>query len=100
MAAPMALRSAMSRKTSRSDRRCAANCLPHLADRFFVLNGDTLFDVNLAALETTSDQNVIALKTVPDMSRYGGVDVHEGMVTRFVEKGQAGPGSINGGVLS
>jgi D,D-heptose 1,7-bisphosphate phosphatase len=75
------------------------NCLPHLAERFFVLNGDTLFDVNLAALETASDRNVMALRSVPDMSRYGGVKVHEGTVTRFVEKGESGPGHINGGVL-
>lgn len=75
------------------------NCFADLADRFFVLNGDTLFDVNLAALETTSDQNIIALRGVPDRSRYGGVDVHNGVVSRFVEKGDAGPGMINGGVL-
>jgi D-glycero-D-manno-heptose 1,7-bisphosphate phosphatase len=75
------------------------NCLPHLAERFFVLNGDTLFDVNLAALETTSGRNVMALRSVPEMSRYGGVKVHEGIVTRFVEKGDSGPGHINGGVL-
>jgi D,D-heptose 1,7-bisphosphate phosphatase len=75
------------------------NCLSHLSDRFFVLNGDTLFDVNLAALSMASDQHVMALKSVPDMARYGGVKIHEGKVTRFIEKGESGPGSINGGVL-
>ena len=75
------------------------NCLPLLEERFFVLNGDTLFDVNLAALFNTSRLNVMSLRPVEDSGRYGRVTLQEGCVTQFEEKGADGAGLINGGVL-
>ena len=74
-------------------------CLSLLAERFFVLNGDTLFDVNFAALAATSDTNVMALRSVTDAGRYGRVEVEGKWITHFEEKGESGPGTINGGVL-
>ena len=75
------------------------NCLPLLAERFFVLNGDTMFDVNFAALDATSITAVMALRPVADTARYGRVTLHDKWITHFVEKGAEGPGVINGGVL-
>jgi D,D-heptose 1,7-bisphosphate phosphatase len=75
------------------------NCLPMLGERFFVINGDTLFDVNLAALGNASSANVMALRPVDDTYRYGRVTLEDGLVTCFEEKGGQGPGVINGGVL-
>jgi D,D-heptose 1,7-bisphosphate phosphatase len=75
------------------------NCLPMLRERFFVMNGDTLFDVNLAALANASPGNVMAMLPVDDSSRYGRVTLEDGRVARFEEKGDQGPGVINGGVL-
>lgn len=70
----------------------------------YVLNGDTLFDVDLERLKNTvlhshPDALVgIAVKRMADASRYGSVAVYEGVVKRFGEKYAAGPGLINGGV--
>jgi len=75
------------------------NCLHLLAERFFVLNGDTLFDVDFAALALATQANVIALRPVADTARYGRVTLDGIWVTSFEEKGTQGPGAINGGVL-
>lgn len=75
------------------------NCIHLLEERFFVLNGDTLFDVNFAGLSNTSQDNVIALRPVDDASRYGSVTLKGNWVSGFAEKGSCGPAVINGGVL-
>lgn len=75
------------------------NCLPVLGERFFVMNGDTMFDMNLAALANASPANVMALRPVEDTSRYGSVTLEDGWIALFEEKGGQGPGVINGGVL-
>lgn len=66
-----------------------------------ILNGDTIAEVDLQAMETvhrTSERGItIALIRVPDTARYGAVQVHNGMVTGFLEKGTTGPGLINAG---
>ncbi|MGF1485447.1 MAG: D-glycero-beta-D-manno-heptose 1,7-bisphosphate 7-phosphatase [Opitutales bacterium] len=78
-------------------------CLPHLDERFFVLNGDTLFDVNYLALFADWPEghrgSFIALRQVDDVSRYGEVTTDaSGRVTNFGEKSASGPGWINGGI--
>ena len=40
----------------------------------------------------------MAICHVPDAARYGAVELAEGRVRGFCEKGQTGPGWINGGV--
>lgn len=71
-------------------------------DEFWLLNGDTLFDVNyldLALVRKESGASLaMALREVDDAARYGAVRLENGRVTAFAEKSGAGPGLINGGV--
>ena len=67
----------------------------------FVLNGDTYIELDHRAM---IDQHVrrnaqltMAVCQVPNVSRYGAREVSEGIVRGFREKGQSGPGWINGG---
>ena len=70
----------------------------------FVLNGDTLFRVDIAAMEQCFFSHdsllCLALRKVPDVSRYGSVALDgEGKVICFAEKNAVhGEGYINGGV--
>lgn len=72
-------------------------------DEALVVNGDTLFDIDIAEfLRFATSQDTaacIALRHVPDCSRYGRVTVDPlGRLLSFGEKGHAGPGLINGGI--
>lgn len=75
-----------------------------LADSFVLLNGDSWFDVNLRALSAfaaAAPENVmtLALRAMPDVSRYGCVALESGKITAFREKTpNAGAGLVNGGV--
>lgn len=74
----------------------------HLPEPFFVLNGDTLLDCAfqlLARLVSTYDAKAgIFLREVEDAGRFGAVAFSHDRIHGFHEKGQAGPGLINGGV--
>ena len=72
-------------------------------DEVIVLNGDTLFRVDLRSLKNAHRYGMvqlsIALKQVADCGRFGRVEVStQGVITRFLEKSAAGPGWINGGI--
>ncbi|MDP4281436.1 MAG: nucleotidyltransferase family protein [Bacteroidota bacterium] len=73
-------------------------------DMAFVLNGDSLFRVDLNALKKFHIGNdstfTLALHYMRDTSRYGNVRVNvEGRITGFMEKCQSeGGGLINGGI--
>ena len=74
-----------------------------LGDKFLLLNGDTLFKINLKKLiKFHRDKNAeitIALKYMDDTFRYGRVEINaQFRITNFVEKGAKKPGYINGGV--
>ena len=71
-----------------------------LDDRFFALNGDTLFDVDLGDLTLAAGEGecAVALRQVEDTARYGRVRQDGSRVTTFAEKASGGPGWINGGV--
>jgi dTDP-glucose pyrophosphorylase/histidinol phosphatase-like enzyme len=75
-----------------------------LDPRFLMMNGDAFFDVNLRALEQSSQQDgamaTLALRTVADAARYGRVIEEHGSVVAFLEKdlSRPGPGVINGGI--
>jgi NDP-sugar pyrophosphorylase family protein len=75
-----------------------ARALPLLdADRFFLVNGDTLTDLDLAALAArhlaAGAEVTMALVANPDPLRYGGVLVDgEGRVTGFTPPGPANRG--------
>lgn len=72
--------------------------------QFLLLNGDTLFDINLNDLATPplpADGSVLArmaLRRVPDTARYGAIALEAGRVTAMHEKGRTGEGLINGGL--
>jgi len=73
-------------------------------EQFYILNGDTIFDINLKKLQEVHQAKnadlTIALRKVHDTSRYGAVAMGEdGRVKGFLEKGEAeGEGLINGGI--
>jgi D-glycero-D-manno-heptose 1,7-bisphosphate phosphatase len=73
-----------------------------LEPRFILLNGDSLFDINMRALaaEAGADcEALIALRRVPETSRYGTVELSGDRVIRFREKsGNTGPALINAGI--
>jgi D-glycero-D-manno-heptose 1,7-bisphosphate phosphatase len=78
----------------------------HLQDTFLFLNGDTLFDINLRALEHLLNDHpdavgALALRRVPDAGRYGSVRLKGEHISSFEEK-RASPdgaeGLINGGI--
>jgi len=72
-----------------------------LEDRFVLMNGDSIFDINLRALELSlgEAEGVIALRQIEDAARFGTVVFERGKVTQFLEKtGEAKPALINGGV--
>jgi len=69
-------------------------------DHAFIFNGDTYLDVEADEIERlwqTSQHPVIVVREVPDVERFGSVEMREGRVQRFLEKGNTGPGLINAG---
>jgi D-glycero-D-manno-heptose 1,7-bisphosphate phosphatase len=73
-----------------------------LNEEFLLLNGDSLFDLNLLDLQTLADGGdwlgKVALRSLPDTRRYGTVALAGVRITAFAEKAANGPGLINGGV--
>lgn len=75
-------------------------------DKALVLNGDTLFDIDLLSFLKVATEfplgsvaTFMALRQVSDCSRYGRVECDgTGRVLHFGEKSYAGPGWINGGI--
>lgn len=70
-------------------------------DDVFVLNGDTYLGLDYRAMiEAHRNANAklsIAVSEVTDVARYGALDIRNGIVRGFREKGQSGPGWINAG---
>ena len=79
--------------------RFAAQALQ--GDAAHVVNGDTFLQYDPRALEAATHalgaSMGIALAHVPDVARYGAVEVRDGRVVAFHEKGGQGPGRINAG---
>lgn len=74
-----------------------------LDESFFVLNGDTIFDIPMQRLPESLGRHpaataAMALRRVDDAARYGSVRVKESFVEAFEEKGGSGPGCISGGI--
>ena len=72
-------------------------------DLVFIVNGDTFFQVDLAALRAFSqnrpEEIVIAVKEMRNFSRYGTVKfTSEGKIIAFTEKSPCSHGYINGGI--
>lgn len=71
-----------------------------VSDHVFVVNGDTFLDLEVLEVEKLWNrwrQPIIVAREVSDTSRYGRIEMAEGLVTRFSEKGIAGGGLINAG---
>ena len=73
------------------------------SEDFVVLNGDTLFDIDLQQLYTfhlaRHAHLSVALRHVEDTARYGSVCTENEHITAFAEKSEsAGAGDINGGI--
>jgi D-glycero-alpha-D-manno-heptose 1-phosphate guanylyltransferase len=68
--------------------------------RVFVLNGDTWLGAQLApiAAQAPTADLVMAVRPVPDRSRYGSVQVEADRVLGMTPKGLAGPGLVNAGL--
>ncbi|MBR5233921.1 MAG: HAD-IIIA family hydrolase [Clostridia bacterium] len=69
-------------------------------DFVFVLNGDTVFDVDLREMYKTAKKDfvTIALKYMDNADRRGIVETENGVVTYFKEKEPGKSGTINGGI--
>jgi len=83
------------------------NALDKLSDDFFMVNGDTFFDIQYEILEdfvtSKNHEFLIALRYSDDLSRYGIIEIDDNYkVISFSEKGQIQEnridGYINGGV--
>jgi dTDP-glucose pyrophosphorylase len=84
--------------------------LSHARDRldesFYLLNGDSWFDIplNVVGERLLSDVSAIAavaLREAADASRYGTVTLERDRITEFAERpAQRGPGLISGGVYA
>jgi D-glycero-alpha-D-manno-heptose 1-phosphate guanylyltransferase len=69
-------------------------------DHFFVFNGDTFLDLDARAVDAIwqrAHEPVIVAREVEDTERYGRLDVDQGHVVRFAEKGRPGSGLVNAG---
>jgi len=78
-------------------RRGLARCK---GDSALVVNGDTLLDIELQAVQALWQQlqrPLIVGVEVPDTARYGRLSVQQGRLSGFTEKGLSGPGLINTG---
>ncbi len=68
----------------------------------FVLNGDTYLELDYRAMLDAHLQSrasfSVAVCSVPDVSRYGALELDSDHIHGFLEKGRAGPGFINAGV--
>jgi D-glycero-D-manno-heptose 1,7-bisphosphate phosphatase len=92
------------------DAAGTGGALWHARDRldevFYMLNGDSWFDIPLADLgeRLLGDRaavGIVALREVADASRYGSVTMAGGRITDFAERpAQPGAGLISGGVYA
>lgn len=70
------------------------------SDHVFIFNGDTYLDLEVDELESLWQARrhpVIVVREVPDTVRFGRVEMSDGRINAFLEKGMAGAGLINAG---
>ena len=78
-------------------------CKKTTTENILVLNGDTMFKININKLVSFHQQNgsacTLALKPMHDFDRYGSVEINkDGYIQSFKEKQFYRQGLINGGV--
>ncbi|MFZ4400529.1 MAG: nucleotidyltransferase family protein [Bacteroidales bacterium] len=79
------------------------NACKHLnSNLFYLINGDTFFDVNLDELKTfhllQKADFTLAIKPMNNFDRYGTVEISKNRILKFNEKRYMKSGLINGGV--
>ncbi|EGL8742707.1 NTP transferase domain-containing protein, partial [Campylobacter jejuni] len=75
------------------------DALKFIQNQVYVLNGDTIFDIDLKKLVLNDSKICITLKQMQNFDRYGTVNVDDqGIVTSFEEKVFKKQGLINGGI--
>ncbi|HHY2127299.1 TPA: D-glycero-D-manno-heptose 1-phosphate guanosyltransferase [Campylobacter jejuni] len=75
------------------------DALKFIQNQAYVLNGDTIFDIDLKKIVLNDSKICIALKQMQNFDRYGTVNVDDqGVVTSFEEKVFKKQGLINGGI--
>lgn len=70
------------------------------SDHVFIFNGDTYLDLEVDELESlwqARHHPVIVVRKVPDTARFGRVEMSDGRINTFLEKGMSGAGLINAG---
>ena len=72
------------------------------SDEFFIINGDTFFNVDLLAFDkfakSSNSDLSLALKPMKSFKRYGSVELESDRVLSFKEKQFVKSGLINGGI--
>lgn len=80
-------------------KQAAQKCID---DVFFVINGDTFFDVDLSAMRAQhincKNDLTIAVKDMEHFDRYGSVIIKDKRILGFNEKKYCQQGYINGGI--
>ena len=79
-------------------RQAVSRCIDN---HVYVFNGDTLVDLDVHKTESLWNEYhcpIIVVRFVDDTSRYGRVELNDGIILSFTEKGVKGPGLINAGV--
>ncbi|HFP7725139.1 TPA: nucleotidyltransferase family protein [Campylobacter jejuni] len=75
------------------------DALKFIQNQAYVLNGDTIFDIDLKKIVLNDSKICIALKQMQNFDRYGTVNIDDqGIVTSFEEKVFKKRGLINGGI--
>jgi D-glycero-alpha-D-manno-heptose 1-phosphate guanylyltransferase len=97
----LALRYSVEREALGTGGAIRLACAQVTARDVFVLNGDTYLELDFRAMldahASASVELSMAICHVPDAARYGAVELHDGIVQGFREKGRSGPGWINAG---
>jgi len=71
-----------------------------VADHLYIFNGDTYLDLEFVELEHLWQSNhhpIIVVREAPNTTRFGRVEMCDGRINSFLEKGMSGPGLINAG---
>lgn len=71
-----------------------------VSDHVYIFNGDTYLDLEVNVLENLWQMDcnpLIVVREVPDTGRFGRVELSNGKLSAFLEKGMSGPGLINAG---
>jgi len=75
------------------------NAYKYLNDDFFVINGDTFFDIDYSILEEFGKNKslTVALRYTNNIERYGFADIDDNyLIKYFIEKGKLPEGKIDG----